>query len=197
MNTSSHILMGGFLQQYMGDHYGIRLDRRSYILGNVMPDYCPSFLLRPHYLRNNAAHVRSILRILLARRPSAFDDKRYSRLLGILCHFYADFFCHAHSDSFEGNLSDHIAYEKKLHRYFEENLERFRSLRFIAQPQPVGGAEGVYGQFEALHSCYLLSRTSLGNDLLFTMTACVELIVLAAECTAPAAAYHFDNLAAV
>ncbi len=197
MNRPSHILMGCFLQQYMEDHYGIHLNRNSFILGNVMPDYFPSFLIRPHFLKKNASHVQRMIKVLLKRRRSSFCGRKYSRLLGILCHYYTDFFCYAHSDSFEGNLSDHIQYEKSLYLYFVENLKQFQTLHFIVQPESTFCAGDVYRQFETLHSCYLRSQTSFGNDLLFAMTGCVELIVMAAECTAPSEAYHFENIAAV
>ena len=178
MNTSSHVLMGKFLYRYVEEHDGIRLDRRSFLLGNILPDYCPSFLIRPHFLKNHAAHVQKMIRFLLSQPVPAFDDKKYSRLLGVLCHFYADFFCCAHRESFAGGLPEHIAYETKLHRYFTENLEQLESIRFITQFRSAEQAGGLYRQFEALHSSYLLSHSSFGNDLLFAMTACIDLIVL-------------------
>lgn len=200
MNTSSHILMGKFLYQYVEAHYKIRLERKSYLLGNVLPDYCPSFLIRPHYLKNNAVHVQHIIRLLLSRHSTAYNDKRYSRLLGIVCHFYADFFCYAHRDSFPGGLPEHIAYESRLNRYFEENLEQLASIRFIAQAAPVAKADEIYRKFENLHSSYLLSHLSFGSDLLFAMTACIDLIVLTSGYAAAKErtdSYRFDNLEAV
>jgi len=201
MNTSSHILMGKFLSEYVETHYKIHLERKSFLLGNVLPDYCPSFLIRPHYLKNNAVHVRHILRLLLSRHSSVCNDKRSSRLLGILCHFYADFFCYAHSDCFPGNLSEHIAYENRLHRYFTKNMEQLSSIRFMAQAAPAKGADGIYRQFESLHSGYLVSHLSFGNDLLYAMTACIDLIVLPSGCATAeegqAEPCRFDNLKAV
>lgn len=201
MNTSSHILMGRFLQQYAEQHYKIRLERKSFVVGNVLPDYCPSFLIRPHYLKNNAAYVHNTIRLLLSRRPSTYADKKDSHLLGVLCHFYADFFCYVHNDDFTGGLSEHIAYESRLHRYFEEHLGQFGSLRIIAQSAPAIRADDVYRQFETLHASYLLSRPSFGNDLLYAMMACIDLMVL--TCGSAAAekermlSCQFDNLEAV
>lgn len=199
MNTSSHLLMGKLLYQYVEENYNIRLERKNFLLGNILPDYCPSFLLRPHYLKNNAVHVKSILRLLLSRQVSASHNKRFSRLLGILCHFYADFFCHAHSDSFSAGLPEHIAYENRLYRYFTENIGQFRTIRFIAQPKLHIGADDVYRQFEALHSSYLLSHVSFGNDLLYSMMACIDLIVLSSGSAEknPAHSYPFGHREAI
>ena len=178
MNTSSHILMGRFLQQYLDQHYKIRLERKSFIVGNVLPDYCPTFLIRPHYLKNNAVFVCNTIRLLLSRRPSTYVEKKDSHLLGVLCHFYADFFCYVHNEDFTGGLPEHMAYESRLHRYFEEHLEQFSALRIITQAAPAARADDVYRQFETLHSGYLLSRPSFGNDLLYAMTACIDLMVM-------------------
>ena len=192
--------MGRFLSEYVERHYDIRLDRKSFLLGNVLPDYCPSFLVRPHYLKNNAVHVQNILRLLLSRRSSARNDKRRSRLLGILCHFYADFFCYAHSESFPGGLSEHIAYENGLHHYFTEHLGQLSFIRFTAQAASVTEADGVYRQFETLHSGYLVSHLSFGNDLMYAMMACIDLIVSTSGAAAEEKAadpYRFDHLEAV
>jgi hypothetical protein len=200
MNTSSHILMGRFLSEYVETHYKIRLERKSFILGNILPDYCPSFLIRPHFLKNNAVHVQNILRLLLSRRSSACYDKRYSRLLGIICHFYADFFCYAHSDCFSGSLSEHIAYENTLQRYFEKNLEQLSFIRFMTQMTPVTETGGLYRQFETLHAGYLLSHVSPGNDLTYAMMACIDFIVLisgAATAEEQTDSCRFDHLEAV
>lgn len=193
--------MGRFLSQYVGEHYQIRLDRSSYLFGNVLPDYCPSFLIRPHYLKNHAAHVQNILQLLLPRRSSAYDDKKHSRLLGVLCHFYADFFCYAHSDGFPGNLQEHIAYESSLNCYFMEHLEQLRSVRLLAPQRPAADADDLYRRFENLHSSYLLSHQSFGNDILYAMTACIDLIVSAAGSaeveTKPMNPCEFDSQEAI
>lgn len=184
MNTESHILMGKFLCGYVGSHYGISLNQRSFVLGNVLPDYCPSFLTSPHYLKNNSSYVQHVIRAVTPLTSFACNDKKRSRLLGILCHFYADFFCFAHNSGFTGGLYEHIAYEKELYHFFRENFQQIVPIRFVSRPIPGARPEEIYRQFESLHSSYLLSRPSLGNDLLYAMMACIDAIVLTCGCTA-------------
>lgn len=201
MNKPSHILIGKYLCQYVNDHYKILLEPKSYVLGNVLPDYYLSFLIRPHCVKYQAAHVQNIIRLLLTQRSNRYSDKKYSRFLGILCHFYADFFCYAHNDNFTGGISEHIAYENNLHRYLVENLEQLNSIRFITQPSPVTGVESIYRKFETLHSDYLSSHASFGNDLTYSLTACIDLIVsicgYAAAKDGPRSFHHIDKLEAV
>lgn len=182
MNTASHILMGRFLCRYAEENYGVHLEETSFVLGNVLPDYCPSFLVRHHYLDQSGVHVQRMIRHLEARQTSAENDRRCSLSLGIICHFYADFFCYAHSDRFTGSFSEHMEYESALHRYFQENRDRLGSVRFIAQASSRPQGENLYSRFEGLHDSYLQSQVSFGNDLLYAMMACIDLIVLSSGC---------------
>jgi hypothetical protein len=189
-------MMGRFLCRYVEKHYNIRLNRKSFILGNVLPDYCPSFITRPHYLKNNIGHVQNVLRHLVPQN-AAWNDKKYSRLLGVLCHFYADFFCYAHREHTMKNLRAHIEYEKSLHCYFIQKLRQISAVRFVVQLPETAQADGVYAQFEKLHAAYLLSSPSCGNDLLYAMTACVEALVWAASARAQANLFRPGGMRAV
>lgn len=182
MNTASHILMGRFLCRYAEENYGIRLEETSFVLGNVLPDYSPSFLVRHHYLDRSGVHVQRMIRHLQARQTSAENDRRCSKLLGYICHFYADFFCYAHSDGFTGGFTEHMEYESGLHRYFQENRNRLGRVRFMEPAEPLPQGEDLYRRFESLHTTYLHSQVSYGNDLLYAMMACIDLIVLSSRC---------------
>lgn len=184
MNTASHILMGRFLCRYAEENYGVRLEETSFVLGNVLPDYSPSFFLRHHYLDRSGVHVQRMIRHLQARQTSAENDRRCSMLLGLICHFYADFFCYAHSDSFTGGFTEHMEYESALHRYFQENRNRLGEVRFMEPAGPLPQGENLYGRFEDLHETYLRSHISYGNDLLYAMMACIDLIVLSSRSAA-------------
>ncbi len=200
MNTASHVLMGRFLIEYLQEHYDVRLNQKSFLLGNILPDYCPSFLARPHFLKNNIKFVQNTIRNLLdSDQVSASNDRKYSRHLGVVCHFYADFFCYAHSDSFGGNLRRHIAYENDLHHFFQQHYDLLYSLRFITAPVFNADVQTVYAQFDRLHSSYLLSRPSYGNDLAYAVLACVDALVLITKRskTNPAFVHPYPDLKAV
>ena len=184
MNTASHILMGKFLCRYAEENYGVRLEETSFVLGNVLPDYSPSFFVRHHYLDRSGVHVQRMIRHLQARQTSAEYDRRCSKLLGYICHFYADFFCYAHSDAFTGSFTEHMEYESELYRYFQENRERLGEVRFLEPAETLRRGEGLFDRFEGLHDTYLRSQVSYGNDLLYAMMACIDLIVLSSRCAA-------------
>lgn len=177
MNTHSHILMGRLLCRYMERQFDICLDRKSFVLGNILPDYVPSFLLRPHFTKNNPSHIQRTIR-LLTSNDCLRNPKRTSRMLGVLCHFYCDSLCFAHNNAFTGSVSEHVKYEKRLHEYFVGNLRQTSALRFIIQPTPSIRASSLYRQYKRVHESYRLSRPTFANDILYSMMACIEAIVL-------------------
>lgn len=187
MKKSSHILMGKLLLDYTQSQCGVALNKRSFLLGNVLPDYLPTFLSRPHFLKNCEAHVQKLIEKLLDRYPT--EDarerarKRYSRRLGMLCHFYTDFFCYAHSARFSGGLRLHRAYELGLREFF---LQHFEALQARPMEVSTNPASDIRAQFEDLQAAYLGAPGEYLHDIAYGFFACVQLI--AAICGARAAA---------
>lgn len=170
--------MGRLLCGSLRREYGVRLNPSAYLLGNVIPDFLPSLFWRPHYLCFHEKHLQNALASLLRTRNTAWNGQFRSFRFGMLCHFYADFFCYAHSDFFRGSLNAHIRYEAVQHRYFKEHRNELLCAAEIPEccEAPTGSA--LYRRFETLHECYLSCRNSFGNDLAFTILACMETAVL-------------------
>jgi hypothetical protein len=74
-DTYSHILMGRVLCGYLEKHCGIRLERKSFVLGNVLPDYVPSFLLKPQFREKQCqAHTKDAAPIRKAQTGRTKKD---------------------------------------------------------------------------------------------------------------------------
>lgn len=178
MNTNSHLLMGRLLRSLLLKEYGFRLNAPAFLLGSTIPDFLPSLLFRPHYLCCRRKYLQNMLSALFAAKNTAWNDRSHSFRFGLLCHFYADFFCYAHSDFFRGNLAAHIRYEAGQNRYFKEHIAEFPLAAEVSDPFGTITAPALYRRFDTLHTCYLGSRNSFGNDLAFTVMACTEAAVL-------------------
>lgn len=181
MKTSSHVMIGHFLADYVKEHYGVILDRESFARGNILPDRRMSFLTRPHFLKYNSAYVqRKILGLVNVNLSDQFIDRYYSKHLGIICHYYADFFCYAHSPHFQGNLAAHRGYEETLHRFLTENISAIGQMDFM--PVVKGGPdidkERIYEKFDEHHAAYAASVPSYEIDITCCLRACVEAIVM-------------------
>ncbi len=188
MKKTSHLLMGGLLLEYAEQYFQVALDRRRFLLGNVLPDYLPSFLSRPHFLKYSTDHVKKLTQKLLLRLPLSFEPQkrraRYALRLGMLCHFYTDFFCHAHSPRFKEDPRKHTAYEIALARYFRENYDSIQELTVLARAEEGLSADEMFARFERLQERYLKAEQTLLNDIVFGFYACVELIVMLAQSAA-------------
>ncbi len=185
MKKTSHLLMGRLLFEYAEQHFQVALDRRRFLLGNVLPDYLPSFLSRPHFLKYSTGHVKKLTQKLLLRLPLRFESEKrrdkYALRLGMLCHFYTDFFCHAHSPRFKEDPRNHTAYEVALAQYFKENYASIQELTILAKAEEGLNAEEIFARFERLQEKYLKAEQAFVQDIVFGFYACVELIIMLAQ----------------
>lgn len=180
MKSMSHILLGHILIDYLQETHHITIKPKSFLWGSILPDFLPTFLTRPHFLENNEDFLKKSYRYLLLKPIHQNHlSVRNSRKLGILCHYYADFFCRAHNNEMYHKLRDHMRYEKHLHRYIREHYERIR--RFAIAPRRVSdGAADVsstYRHFTELHYRYICSVPSYGEDIVYTLMSCTEMMV--------------------
>ncbi|MFA9381262.1 MAG: zinc dependent phospholipase C family protein [Acetanaerobacterium sp.] len=166
MLSASHIMIGGFLYEYMSSRYQISLHRESFIFGNILPDFRPSFLTRPHFLQYNTAYLKREIAALLAdKHEETSFGCLYSMRMGVICHYLTDFFCAAHSDHFTcapcasidstertpGDGAKHgpcKTLERKLEERFQISLPRH--MRYERQ----------------LH-CYLVKNQHMIEDILY------------------------------
>jgi hypothetical protein len=178
MNTLSHVLLGRLLHQYIKDMTGIQLDKGSFILGNALPDFTSFYLSKPHYLDSWIDYLQDEISTLtagcLADNKAGRDE---SKRLGVICHFFADFFCYAHTQKFTGGTLMHMRYEWRLYRHTRRfvpvNTEQTQWHKCMAE-----SAEAIYSNFKKLQAAYHEAKPSFHNDLCFSFQACAEVIML-------------------
>lgn len=178
MNTFSHIALGKLLCAYVEREYAITLDKTSFVRGNYLPDFSLGLITQPHYLKYRLGFVLHEMTALCVRRDAPEAAGRdYSLRLGVLCHYIADFFCFAHSEDFTQNMAVHVDYEQRLHRYLMRQRGMLEAVRFLPEGPCRTDAAAIGARMMAYHADYRRSARSLGNDLVFTLQVCVELIV--------------------
>jgi hypothetical protein len=86
------------------------LRRFPFILGNLAPDLCFSFVFRRHEYDYSAGFVR---RMIFRLYEGHFNPRSvfFAYFMGMASHYICDFFCYSHSPAFRGNLWEHIKYE--------------------------------------------------------------------------------------
>jgi len=94
--------------------FGCYVNEGFFLLGNLFPDLCQSFLWCRHEYQHSRDYVCKKIE-LLKKRP-----KLFSFHLGVLTHYICDYFCYPHSSIYDKNLLQHIIYE--LRQKTPENL---------------------------------------------------------------------------
>lgn len=175
MNSPNHILIATIVYEYIKDHFGIVLDKSSFLKGNTCPDHGISFL-RPHRIKYCNRMVRKKT-IKLCSADRGVINEKASKKIGILCHYYSDFFCYAHSPKFGGSLKDHIRYEDGMLQFMYENYSEFQKIEYVPNPAFPLRAADINNRMRRL----IYERTSLNGDygmeLVCAIQACSELVL--------------------
>lgn len=181
MNTFSHIAIGNYLQLILKENYGIELNLGSFVLGNLLPDMWPTYKKVPHTKTYWTDYFKSEFEKLSAhKQKSASFDRDYSRRLGIMCHFYADFFCFPHTAAYAGGSCYHMKYEWELHRKLYEYLDQMSGEDLWGSTTEDPSAAEILDGFTALQEEYNRAESSYFTDVAFTLRACVAMITAVA-----------------
>lgn len=175
MNSLNHILMGTIVYEYIREKYGIVLDKESFLKGNTCPDHSFAFL-RPHRLRFCAGVVRKKT-IRLCRGRWGLVGKKASKKIGILCHYYADFFCWAHNPCFEEGLRGHVRYEDELLRYLQTNYDAFRRIDYTPEVSAPEDALDINRRMRFLLREQPIRRGDYATELFCAVQSCVVLVL--------------------
>lgn len=182
MNTFSHIRMGKLLYRYIKDTFDISLDKGSFVLGNLMPDFKPSYLSKSHYLENWELPLQEMIQDLIGtKQESGLLDKKYSFTLGVICHYYSDFFCFCHGHEYNGGTLLHMKYEWDLLMHSQNNCGVLDGVEIIPDNKTYSDASKIFQSFEKLHLEYQKLKPSFDNDIKYSLMACIEVIAMTAK----------------
>ncbi len=178
MNTPNHLRIGSFIYQYLHDTYGITLRKGSFLYGCVCPDFRPKVVLNPHYVENHLFRLQQAVTQLSLQRRTRADlySKRLSMHLGILCHYYCDFFCYAHNSHFTGSSAQHVSYEHALHKYFKEHLCELTHTQLVPEDRTLTSIGGIHSHINEYHQTYMNTVPSMELDMACSVTASVQIL---------------------
>jgi len=123
MNKGSHISLAHFLMDDINlDEF--KKNEKAFMVGSILPDCLPSFLTTRHTI----TETFGLLKAEIEKVYNNFDMEKgmtsyYSRHLGIICHYLADYFTFPHNPGFKGSVKEHINYEKELFIAFQVYLK--------------------------------------------------------------------------
>lgn len=121
----THIEYARQIEEHIFLKYGVKLKHFSLIYGSIKPD--ASILYggkTPHYFNMSLDMLCESTNILISSTESLrqLETRAFSRELGVIMHYIADYFCRVHNDINGVKHSEnfrHVMYEQKFHRNLE------------------------------------------------------------------------------
>ena len=176
MNIFAHITMGRYLYSYFKKNLNLELDKATFVRWNCLPDIAPSLLKLSHFKKDIYDLVMEKAEYLV-QEGEYMGSREFSKQLGILCHFMSDFFCYAHAEYFEGSKIEHLKYELKMQFYGYRRRGMLHAVDLISNAAEIDHSLALYEQINLLHDQYRQMEPSYGVDFIYSMTACVDLVM--------------------
>lgn len=177
-NKASHIVLGRIIYQRLEHEFDVQLDKECFLLGNILPDIIGSYLVKPHLFKNYHSRIKKrIQKLLNEKKTSAYCGKSFSRKLGVICHYYADFFCHPHNEKYTGDFISHVRYEKELFQYLSRGSFISGEVSYVRLIPEEVNTDFIFGRLSALYDAYIGNKPSFYNDIVFSLKACTEALV--------------------
>lgn len=176
---NTHKILSTIIYDKVQENSNFKLDYNYFTWGNIQPDIAPGLLLKSHYKDESLDFVIDEIVALGKTLPSVFYNKqtrnKFSKDIGIVCHFLCDFFCFPHYSRWHYNSSmmlSHIKYEKNLN-HSARNTLTIPTLSL----QPVSYLEDdtLKSFIEAVLWEYSLNE-DYRNDLIFASNICTKTI---------------------
>jgi len=195
MNTYSHALIGSLLCRYLEKYCDIQLDIDEFIMGNIIPDLRKTCVIHPHFMRFSLKYIQREIETLSEKiLESKIVEKDYSLRLGIICHYYTDFFCYAHTKGYKQAIINHKRYEARLCDYFKNRLETITRIDLMPDKDYKKSALEINKRALELHKEYLKAPPSYGKDIYYSLLSCVGVIASLVGCSISNAAPFLEAM---
>ncbi|MFT8316590.1 MAG: zinc dependent phospholipase C family protein [Clostridium sp.] len=113
MIINTHILFSKIVYKHCLKELNFKLNKNIFMYGNIKPDISPDTFKSSHTLKDSIGIVSEHFNELSNNK---LDIKQFSMLLGMICHYTADYFCIYHTEEYsKKSIFKHIAYEIALH----------------------------------------------------------------------------------
>ncbi len=149
------------------------LHRKAYYVGNILPDCVPSFVTTKHNIESTFPMVKNEIRGLsrLCAIP-VISDRYFTRRLGVVLHYLADYFTYPHNEIFTGSLKEHCSYEEELKHKMREFLASPAAMEIRKRTRCLKSTEEMIQYIVCRHREYLLSRPGVDTDCRFILDVC-------------------------
>lgn len=172
METKDHLYLAKLITG--AADFGGKLKKSAFEYGCISPDVNPLTYVKGHTYAGTASYVKNVLTRLHGNLKSSVDYFD----LGRAVHFIGDYFTFPHTSEFHGTLSEHISYEKRLHRYIiNETNDILTESRL-----DLSNAKKCINLLESVHKKYYSTKNSIAKDWNYIRFVCSSISMSAAKC---------------
>lgn len=176
MRKKSHISLANYLLNSM-EFEGLLDHKKSFYIGSILPDCVPSFLTRKH----NIEETFDILRDEIIKITDDYDMEKgitryYSRHLGVITHYIADYFTYPHNGIFTGNLKDHCTYENELKYALRAYVKSEEAVKERQKSIGLNTVEDILNFIKKMHQEYLKAIKIIKVDCMYIVELCHKVV---------------------
>jgi CRISPR/Cas system CSM-associated protein Csm2 small subunit len=166
MDTLLHGKIGYILGKELINNGYLGITIKSFIYGNVLPDFSPKYRMTKH---EKIEDFNIVLRMI---DELAYDNEKINKnisiKLGMLSHYLCDFFTFPHNEAFKKNLICHELYEQaqrilwwgKLSEVWDECS---REIQIKLESK-----KDIVNYIEDMHSIYTRNAGDKKRDIIFS-----------------------------
>lgn len=179
MDIFTHLSIAIKLKHFIEINCKIKLRTISFLYGSIKPDISSQFRNIPHCKKGSEGFIQKEIQSLFLTEiyKSEKCTSGFSEKLGILTHYFSDFFCYVHSEYYRGNMLEHYIYEMHLSIY---NLKKSKTITPYCYKEDIEAshnASSLCSYIDELHTKYLTvcNEACPYFDIAFTLKACTAL----------------------
>ncbi len=166
----THVIIAKEIHRDVQKHLQVELSLPQLIYGSVKPDLYSGFPKLKHFKPQSFSAICAEISAttLSSDLHNRAQTSLFSRKLGIVTHYVADYFCVPHNDrkTYQHHFWDHLKYEKRLHAAFREGLADTRKAdTVLSHGADFSNQSQIAGFLDQWHRLYTDRGESITNDL--------------------------------
>ena len=176
MRKKSHISLAAYLLKSM-NHGELFQHKKAFYLGSILPDCTPSFITRRH----NIEETFDILRNEIVKLTDNYEKEKgvtryYSRHLGVVTHYIADYFTYPHNHIYPGTMKDHCVYEKELKFALKKYIHSEEAVKERVKSRIFSTVDEILLFIQDMHEEYLTVADKIKVDCNYIVALCHKVV---------------------
>ncbi|WP_033167839.1 zinc dependent phospholipase C family protein [Clostridium sp. KNHs205] len=176
MRKKSHISLAGYLLNSMNIDELFQ-HRKAFYYGSILPDIKPSFLTKRHTIEETFDILtEEIIKITDEFQVHKGINRYFTRHLGVVTHYIADYFTYPHNSIFTGSIKAHCGYEKKLITALKEYVKSEDAVKARAKNFLFATVEEILKFIKEMHAEYLKVAKKVAVDCVYIVELCHKVV---------------------